>query len=753
MRLTPNALIGRKEQLTYIINLIFILTGIIFLIHDYFMDYRIDHFWSAGSIRQVELIIFGALAIALLQLKWIEAAKIITSFSLILTFFVSPIFIKLNYLEMYYINTLLLPVIVLIPSLIYYAKENRKLILYLFIVSIMTNFICEQIIFRNKNISVADLEFYNYHFILFSLAKIFTSLFIYVNITHLFRQNEIFELKIVNANEELSRRNQLINSQKQKIEEQNSALKQSETELKNLDVAKSHFFANISHEFRTPLTLLLGPLQEQINKSLQPADKEQFMVMKRSATRLLNLVNQLLDLSRLESGTLKLQVSNQDIVSFVKQLSIQFQSIAQSRQIEFKFDAPDEISLWFDADKVEKIVTNLLANAIKFTPAGGVVSIAICKVADRADDRKGFVEIEVSDSGIGIEEDKVGRIFDRFYQVSDSSRKEYEGTGIGLALVRELVEIHHGTIQVLSSYGQGSIFTVSLPLGNIHLGSGEIIERPADFRENGHDFTGLDVPKIKPEPVKTHSEESHHVLIVEDNVDLQKYLAGGLKDFTLSFANNGQEGIDVAFAELPDLIISDLMMPRVDGMELVKQIKTDERTSHIPVILLTAKVDAGTRLEGIEIGADDYVAKPFEMVELKARIQNLIESRRLLREKFSVAKVIKPNDLKLESLEDQFLKKVLTAVENHISDALFSVDTLAEETAMSQVQLYRKLKALTGKTPNEIIRNMRLDRAKSMLEQRAGNVSEIALQAGFRNMSYFAKCFKEKFGANPSELG
>ncbi len=751
MRLTLSSLVGRKEQLTYIINLIFIAIGIIFIIHDYFSDYLVDGYWSAGSVREVELIIVSAIPLVLLRMNLIATAKLITSLSLILVFFVSPIFITLNYLEMYYINTLLLPVIVLTPSMVFYAKENRLLIMLLFIFSIVANFTCEQIIFRFKDVLPVDLDFYKYHFSLFSLAKIFTSLFIYVNVTHLFRKNEQFEATIVNANADLNISNQLINLQKQKIEEQNKALRESEEELKNLDVAKSHFFANISHEFRTPLTLILGPLSDQIDKSTDAKDAEKFIVMQRSATRLLNLVNQLLDLSKLESGSLNLQTSYSELRIFLRHLASQFSSIAESRKIEFKLDISQEIYLWFDADKVEKIVTNVLSNAFKFTPVGGVVSLAARINNDS--DIDGLVEIEVSDSGIGIDEDKLEKIFDRFYHVSDSSRREYEGTGIGLALVKELVQIHKGTIQVTSDSGQGSIFTIRLPLNKTKFSEEEMTKSKVNYIENKTALAELEITKIKPLATQNPSDERPHILIVEDNVDLQRYLKQSLwESFRISFAMNGQEGKEIALAEQPDLIVSDLMMPKVDGMVLVKQIKTDEKTSHIPIILLTAKVDVRTKLEGIETGADDYMAKPFEIVELKARIHNLIESRRLLREKFSTVKEIKLNEIKTESLDDKFFKKVLTSIDKHLSDERFSVDTLAGDAAMSSIQLYRKLKALTGKTPNDLIRNRRLDRAKNLLEQKAGNVSEIAYQVGFRNMSYFAKCFKEKFNVNPSEF-
>jgi signal transduction histidine kinase/DNA-binding response OmpR family regulator len=749
--LTPTVTAGRKEQLTYLINVIFIVTGVAFLIHDYFSDYRVDGYWSMGSIREVELIVFGTLVIGLLRMGFVRMAKLITSLSLPLIFCLTPVFITLNYLEMYYINTLLLPVIAVIPSLVYTQKENRRLILSLFVLSLLINFAAERIVFGVKHISAPDLDFYNYHFVLFSMAKVFTSVFIFVNVTRIFRQNEFFESRLVSANEELKAGNELIQSQKQRIEEQNLALKKSAEELKNLDEVKSTFFANISHEFRTPLTLLLGPLQEEVNRAPDAVSKERFGMMKRSATRLLNLVNQLLDLSKLESGSLKLQAGYGDITQPLRQIASQFMSIAESRKIEFKVEMPREVNLWYDADKVEKIVMNILGNAFKFTPSGGVISLVVrTSVSGNA---TGWMEIEVSDSGIGIDSDKVEKIFDRFYQVNDSARREYEGTGIGLALVKELAEVHHGSVHVFSNPGQGSIFSVRLPLGNGHLKEDEKVENQPPPERSEVDLSSLTLSSVVSESQHGSSERAL-VLVVEDSPDLQRYLEQGMSgNYELSFASNGQEGFDLATSEQPDLIVSDLMMPKVDGITMLRMIKSDERTSHIPVILLTAKADAASRLEGIEVGADDYVAKPFEMIELKARIHNLIESRRKLREKYAQAKIIRPNEINVASADDRFMKKVLTSIESHLADDLFGVNGLAEDVSMSTVQLYRKIKAVAGTTPNDLIKTMRLNRAKSLLEQRAGNVSEVAQQTGFRNMSYFAKCFREMFGVNPSEVG
>lgn len=739
---------GRKEQLTYLINLIFIVTGITFLVHDYFSDYRVDGYWSIGSIREVELIVVGVVVIGLLRLGFTQAAKLTTSLSLTLIFCVTPVFITLNYLEMYYINTLLLPVIAVIPSLVYTHKENKGLIVSLFVLSIVINFVSERVVFGIKAVDPSDLQFYNYHFVLFSMAKVFTSVFIYVNITQMFRQNEDFEARIVSANDELHRNNALIQDQKRQIEEQNQALKKSALELKNLDTVKSTFFANISHEFRTPLTLLLGPLEEQIRQATDPAEAERFTMMKRNANRLLNLVNQLLDLSKLESGSMRLQASHGELTALLRPLASQFLSIAQSRQLEFRVDVPQEVFLWYDADKVEKIVMNLLGNAFKFTSPGGVVSLAVREHHEDGT-AAGWVEIEVSDSGIGIETDQLEKIFDRFYQVSDSARREYEGTGLGLALVKELVGVHRGSIRVYSNPGQGSLFSLRLPMGSGHLSADEMVDGQSGYEGKAWDMDGL--AQVAPE-IKHVSTDRPLILVVEDSADLRRYLEQCLVDsYDVVLALNGEEGIETAITRQPDLIVSDLMMPKVDGIALVKLVKSDERTSHIPVVLLTAKADAASRLEGIEVGADDYLAKPFERAELRARIQNLIESRRVLREKYAAPRVFRLGEISVESIDDRFMKKVLVSIEAHLADDAFGVNVLAEEVNMSTVQLYRKLKTLAGTTPNDLIKAVRLDRAKMLLEHGAGNVSEVAVQTGFRNLSYFTKCFKEKFGVKPSE--
>ena len=545
-------------------------------------------------------------------------------------------------------------------------------------------------------------------------------------------------------------RNEIIKRERLKTK---AKLKEAEAEkYHELDNLKSRFFANISHEFRTPLTLLLGPLEKRILAAIDPIDKTELSIMHRNATRLLTLVNQLLDLSRLEAGTLNLKVRYQSLNKFIPSIASQFSSMADSKAIHFEVRIEDTVELYFDPDKLEQIITNLLSNAFKFTPSGGRITVSISQQNPAPRFKEGYAEIRIEDSGPGIEKEHIERIFDRFYQADTSSTRSYEGSGIGLALTKELVELHHGMIGVTSTPGTGTCFTIQFPLGSAHLKPSDIINLDAEIRPSGF-FPKTTLPTVDLVPSIQEDGLLPNVLIVEDNADLRFYLQNSLRDkYKIQEAGDGEQGLITALESVPDLIISDLMMPKMDGMQLCEKLKSDERTSHIPIILLTAKADIKTKLDGLHIGADDYMAKPFDGRELEARIYNLIENRRKLQDKFSKKFNLSATEIKVESLEDKFLKKVKSAIEVHMNEHAFGVESLAEEVAMSTIQLYRKLKAITGQTPNELIRNIRLDRAASLLRQHSGNVSEIAYDVGFNNLSYFAKCFREKYGVSPSEF-
>jgi signal transduction histidine kinase/ligand-binding sensor domain-containing protein/DNA-binding response OmpR family regulator len=561
-------------------------------------------------------------------------------------------------------------------------------------------------------------------------------------------------------------------------------------EKEDTDRMKSRFFANISHEFRTPLTLILGPSEKIISNSKEKETQKQTSLIKRNASRLLDLVNQLLDLSKLEAGKLKLRVSQGNIVSFVKGITMSFESLAERKNIILNFKAiQNDIELYFDRDKIAKILTNLLSNAFKFTGEGGEITVSISLSHAELDSassdkiqipipinsgRNDRINIRIQDTGIGISEDELPKLFDRFYQTDSSQTKVHEGSGIGLALTKELVELHHGNIQVKSTIGEGSTFTIEFPLGKEHLNNDEmVVEEEADssvilntannLTRVNLDNAALDSSRQKvgqalPDSNQTsqnddeEKEEKTIILIVEDNTDVRNYIKDSLtNNYQIEEASNGEQGIKKSEQIIPDLIISDIMMPEMDGNELTRRIKNDERTSHIPVILLTAKSQQESKIEGLETGADDYITKPFDTKELQVRIKNLITIRKRLYEKYSRGDYVWKKK-KISSLDERFMNKVTEVIENHISEEDFNIEQFSKEIGMSRVQLYRKLKALSGKSASHYIRSVRLFKARKMLQENQSNISEIAYSVGFSTPQYFTKCFKEEFGYLPSDL-
>jgi signal transduction histidine kinase/ligand-binding sensor domain-containing protein/DNA-binding response OmpR family regulator len=522
-------------------------------------------------------------------------------------------------------------------------------------------------------------------------------------------------------------------------------------EREETDKMKSRFFANISHEFRTPLTLMLGPAKDVIEKTKESHTKKNVNIIKRNAGRLYGLVNQLLDLSKLEAGKMPLETREQNIIPLLKGLVLSFSSLAEKKKITLKFNTIEEnLNVYIDKDKIEKIINNLLSNAFKFTPKGGSIDFTVEKLIKEA-------EIKISDSGVGIPKDTVDKIFDRFFQVDGSHTRQGEGTGIGLALTKELVELHKGKIKVESKEGEGTKLTVLLPLGKGHLKSDEICEAEKEDErkkeltpsediipepESRKEKTGIDVLIDTDKPL---------LLIAEDNPDVRKYIIGHLEeDYRIQEAVDGEDGLEQALDHIPDLIISDVMMPKMDGFELCNKLKTDEKTSHIPIIMLTAKATSKDKIEGYETGADDYIMKPFDATELKARIKNLIAIRRKLQEKFSSDDFAIPKEL--NSIDERFLNKVLKVINEHIAEENFSIELLSKESAMSKEQIYKKLKALTGKSPSLFVRSVRLVRAKKMIKENKNTISEISYLVGFSSPAYFTKCFKEEFGNSPSDL-
>jgi signal transduction histidine kinase/ligand-binding sensor domain-containing protein/DNA-binding response OmpR family regulator len=526
--------------------------------------------------------------------------------------------------------------------------------------------------------------------------------------------------------------------------------------FKELDTLKTRFFANISHELRTPLMLILGPSEQLSGELRDERLAHKANLIQANARRLLRLINQLLDISRLESGKMKLHVELADIVPFTETITMSMTSIAERKQIYLRFNSAEErIAVYFDRDKSEKILINLLSNAIKFTPAGGEVEVT---VSIRSKDGMDRVAVEIRDTGIGISGDQLPHIFDRFYQVDSTSTREHEGTGIGLALVKELVDLHRGSIDVISTPGRGSAFTVFFPLGNSHLHPEEIIstdEKSPAYISSDEEMREYIQESDEPDTL-SHSgslkQDETIILIVEDNPAVRAYMREHLEPFyTIIDAKNGAEGFAKAVEQIPDLILSDVMMPGINGYILCNQIKTDERTSHIPVVLLTAKAGLQDKIEGLETGADDYIVKPFESHELLARIKSIIENRRRVREKFTGTIVLKPREVTASSMDRSFLERILNIVEEYLDVPELSVEMLAREAAMSHSQLHRKLKALTNQSANQFIRSVRMQRALELLAKNAGNIAEIAARVGYEDPGYFSRSFRQYFGFLPSE--
>lgn len=548
--------------------------------------------------------------------------------------------------------------------------------------------------------------------------------------------------------------------------------------LKELDEVKTKLYTNITHEFRTPLTVILG-MAQQVIENPKVHLREGLNMIIRNGQNLLTLVNQMLDLSKLESGKLNLYYKRADIVSYLEYIVESFHSLAQNKGVQLHFiPEVEQIIMDFDEVRLQQIVSNLLSNAIKFTPEGGHVYIS----SDINNDR--FI-LKIKDTGIGIAEADLPLIFDRFYQSDGTHTRQGEGTGIGLALTRELVKIMEGTIFVKSEKGKGAEFEVNFPLLQISnfeepnqktnlLTTNQIFESAVRIDEGFLPALTTQVNKDK-----SNSIDRPHILIADDNEDVRTYLTACLtNDYFIEIAQNGQECEDLAFNSIPDLIVLDVMMPFKDGIEVCKSLKSDERTSHIPIIMLTAKADMDSRLDGLEQGADDYLTKPFNKKELLLRIRNLLELRRQLQQYYIStfkASLLQDNASSAEnplptsgsflkgvekgyrnpsiplvnSLENAFVIKVRKAIETHLDSPDFDVEKLCRHLAMSHSQVHRKLSALTGLSATHFIRYVRLVKAKEMINSSGYSIAAIAMDCGFNDPAYFSRVFKQEFGVTP----
>jgi signal transduction histidine kinase/DNA-binding response OmpR family regulator len=522
-----------------------------------------------------------------------------------------------------------------------------------------------------------------------------------------------------------------------------------------LSESKTQFFTNISHEFRTPLSLILMPLESLLaEEEVPPTVKEKITSAYRSADRMMYLVNELMDFHKIESGKLELNLQYGELALCIRDIASAFNDLATRRNIRFSVKQ-DFVSLtgWFDRDKLEKILVNVLSNAFKFTRDGGGVMIIMKERTQVAGPRQILsrcLELVVVDNGIGISKDELPHIFDKFYQARSASMVSNPGTGIGLSWTKALVELHQGHIQAESTPDQETRFTLIIPL------DAEVYEREGGTKKSDNTFrqkAGNLMKSIELEagPLAQRKDKPD-ILVVEDNEELRTYLVRELQgQFNVKEASDGLQGFEAAFRDVPDLIISDVLMPNKTGLELCQAVKADMKTSHIPVVLLTAKAALDDQIIGIETGADLYITKPFSIRYLQTHLHHIIESRRKLYARFSQDVYLLPENCASNKIDQAFLECVVNHILAHLQDPQLSVDSLAEVFNMSRVQVYRKIKALTGKTAVEFIRSVRLKQALKLMETKQYTLSEIAYRSGFNSASYFTRTFKEAYGKVPSE--
>jgi DNA-binding response OmpR family regulator len=507
----------------------------------------------------------------------------------------------------------------------------------------------------------------------------------------------------------------------------------------------------------------MGPLEQILSGKPGKEMEAKANLMLRNSRRLLSLINQLLELSKFDSGAMKLQAARQNIVPFLKGTFYSFDSLAVQKELELIFQTEaEDISLYYDRVKMEEVITNLMSNALKFTPAGGRITLAV-EVREAQPGKEGIegqenLQLSVSDTGPGISREELGHIFDRFYQADSTYEYHRQGTGIGLAIAREIVELHHGTISAYSpgKDGAGTLFVILLPIGGDHIKPGELAESlpgpkkqgdPAPGVKEDDEEEGFETAEEEEETGQGQaSQEKEIILVVEDSADVRKYIRGALvPQYIVKEAKDGDEGLSLAGEIVPDLVICDVMMPGKDGFEVCRGIKSDRVTSHIPVILLTAKAGEENIIQGLESGADDYITKPFSTRILSARIKNLIELRRQFQQNLSREMTLKPVKTAVSNIDREFLRDLQVVINENISDTEFNVEELSRKMYMSHANLYRKIHALTGENPTDFVRSCRLKRGAELLKNKSAAILEVALEVGFSSAAYFTKCFKEKF--------
>lgn len=568
----------------------------------------------------------------------------------------------------------------------------------------------------------------------------------------------------VKLNETLAKTNGELKRLNVELGEKNEELKRLNEEVLELTHSRLVFFTNISHELRTPLTLIADPVEMLLEDSgIKGKSRELLKMVQRNALALQQLVSNILDFRKIQNGKMELKLYRFDIVKTLTMWVGDFQLTAERKQIRLHLDVDDlkgSHEMIADQEKISRIVFNLLSNALKYTPAGGEIFVSL-------KDEGANLRLDVKDTGKGISQDEADKIFERFFQAKGAA----SGTGIGLALVKSFVELHHGEARVESELGKGSDFIVVIP--REQEGDSQVIHNDADIVDNSANASVSDCKNVVDESVLQYIDDGDRsrgkvqqlvsentnrptVLVIDDNTDIRQYERTLLQDeYVVLEAADGKEGLAVALKEVPDLVICDVMMPVMDGLELTEQLKTNTATSHIPVIMLTAKNLEEHRAEGYEHGADSYITKPFHSKVLLARIENLLRQRQLLKNLYQGSKEAEKeiSEAHLEDRDKQFLKQLQAIIQKNLSDSEFGVEDMGQQIGLSRVQLYRKVKAMTGSSVVDLLRKARLAKARRLLETRSMSVSEVAYEVGFSAPSYFTKCFKEEYGMLPGDVG
>lgn len=537
------------------------------------------------------------------------------------------------------------------------------------------------------------------------------------------------------------------NDARQKIREQ--------TQAKEINEAKLQFFINISHEIRTPISLILNPLKKLVSTDKDKDHQKVYAMMSRNAERILLLINQLMDIRKIDKGQMSLKFQKIEIVNFMNYLCSFFEDQVETKNIELELHPDvDELEVWIDPKNFDKVILNILSNALKYTPEGGKIDVFLHIENNPNTVEKSYYEIIIADNGVGIDESEVERIFERFYQAKNSLSSSVEGTGIGLHLAQSLIELHHGTIKAENNKdGKGSRFTIRLPLGKEHLGASEVVENSTIEYKYQYASQPLPVLAIEEDEVKIKAKSKHRILVVDDDAEIRNYISQELaSDYRIVESVNGKEALSIVYKRMPDLIISDVMMPEIDGITLCRKIRQNVNTNHIPVILLTAKSKEEDNVEGLNIGADAYLVKPFSLDILKKTVQSIIRNREILKNSYSGNQLQKDKIQKvtMKSTDERLLERIMIIINKNIANSDLNVEMLASQIGISRVHLHRKLKELTNQSTRDLIRNIRLQQAAELLSTKHLVVSDVAIAMGFTNISYFSNAFKELYGMSPS---